>query len=170
VAGVTDEPITPGLAGVTRVETSAEFQKEMLGRQADAEVIIMAAAIADFVPARTYKGKQKDSKALAKLDLQPFPNILLELGTRKSPGQILVGFALETSDAVAHARGKMNERHCDVMVVNNPVADETGFGKGRVMAAVLSLRDASGTPLLTEWDKDQLANLVAAEVQALLEK
>ncbi|MDB5105802.1 MAG: bifunctional 4-phosphopantothenoylcysteine decarboxylase/phosphopantothenoylcysteine synthetase [Fibrobacteres bacterium] len=167
VAGVTDEPLTPG-PGVTRVTTSEEFQREMLGRQADADIVIMAAAIADFVPARTHPGKQKDSKSLSKLDLRPFPNILLELGKRKTKGQILVGFALETSDALAHALGKMNERHCDVMVVNNPVANHTGFGKGRVMAAVLSRRDQAGKPSLTEWDKDQLANSVASEIQAIL--
>jgi phosphopantothenoylcysteine decarboxylase/phosphopantothenate--cysteine ligase len=170
VAGVTDEPVTPG-PGVTRVSTSAEFQREMLGRQADAEIIIMAAAIADFVPTQTHAGKQKDSKSLARLDLQPFPNILHELGKRKSPGQLLVGFALETTDALAFARKKMAERNCDLMVVNNPVADATGFagfGKGRVMAAVLGRGDAGADPVLAEWDKDQLANNVACRLQTLL--
>ncbi len=172
VAGVTDEPVTPG-PGVTRVATSAEFQKEMLGRQGDSDVIIMAAAIADFVPAKTHAGKQKNSKSLATLELQAFPNILLELGKRKTPGQILVGFALETADALGYARAKMEERNCDVMVVNNPVADTTGFGKGRVMAAVLSRDDKTrkhdaGKPILTEWDKDQLANAVADRVHTLV--
>ncbi|MDB5050133.1 MAG: bifunctional 4-phosphopantothenoylcysteine decarboxylase/phosphopantothenoylcysteine synthetase [Fibrobacteres bacterium] len=167
VAGYTDEPVTPGFE-VTRVETSAGFQKEMLGRQGSADVIIMAAAVADFVPAETHKGKRKDSKSLAGIELQPFPNILLELGKRKSKGQILVGFALETSDAIVHAEAKMKERHCDVMVVNNPVADDTGFGKRIVLATVLSRRTREGQAVLQDWDKDQLANTVAAEVQALL--
>lgn len=175
VAGATEEPITPGFAGVTRVETSAGFQREMLGRQGDADIVVMAAAIADFVPAQTYKGKQKDSKSLGKIDLQPFPNILHELGKRKTPNQILVGFALETSDAMVHARAKMTERNCDVMVVNNPVAEETGFGKSRVLAAVLGSRAKADSghgsqAVLQDVDKDQLADSVLAAVHSLLAK
>jgi phosphopantothenoylcysteine decarboxylase / phosphopantothenate---cysteine ligase len=166
VAGFTDEPVTPGFAA-TRVETSADFQKEMLGRQAAADIIVMAAAVSDFVPTQTHKGKQKGSKSLAMIELQPFPNILLELGKRKTQGQILVGFALETTDAIAHGQAKMTERHCDVMVVNNPVSDATGFGKSIVMATVLSLRKGAARPVLQDWDKDQLASTVVSEVKAL---
>ncbi len=167
VAGHTDEPVTPGFA-VTHVETSAGFHKEMLGRQAASDIIVMAAAIADFVPAQTHTGKRKGSKSLDKIELQPFPNILLELGKRKAKGQILVGFALETVDAVAQAAGKMSERHCDVMVVNNPLAGATGFGKSIVQATVLSARKNAAKPMLQDWDKDQLANTVVTEVAALL--
>lgn len=165
VAGNTDEAVTPGFPAV-RAESSADFRREMLERRAGADVIIMSAAIADFVPAKTHAGKQKDSKSLANLELQPFPNILLELGKAKSPGQILVGFALETADAQAHAEAKMRERNCDLMVVNNPVAAETGFGKSRVLAAVI---DGKTKHPLSEWDKDQLAAAVVAAVNARLE-
>src|SRR6185436_10654963 len=72
VAGVIEEALPPGLA-VAQVETSAEFQQEMIVRQAKADVVVMAAAISDFVPAQVYEGKQKDSKSLQKMDLQPFP-------------------------------------------------------------------------------------------------
>lgn len=160
VAGNTDESVTPGFRAV-RAYDSADFRREMLARQPDADVIIMSAAIADFVPAQTHAGKQKDSKSLARLELKPFPNILLELGQNKRAGQILVGFALETSDPIAHARKKLRERNCDLMVVNDPVAEGTGFGRGRVMAALL---DADSNPALAEWDKDELAAAVVAAV------
>jgi phosphopantothenoylcysteine decarboxylase/phosphopantothenate--cysteine ligase len=160
VVGNTDDPVTPGFPTV-RAEGSEDFRREMLARQAEADVVIMAAAIADFVPAQAHTGKRKDSKSLAKLDLKPFPNILHEMGQRKRPGQILVGFALETSDPVRHAEAKMRERHCDLMVVNDPVSAETGFGRGRVLAALLDGRPA---PVLSEWDKDELAAAVAAAV------
>ena len=170
IAGVTDEPVTPGFMA-TRVESSADFQREMLERQAGSDVVIMAAAIADFVPAQTHAGKQKDSKSLARLDLRPFPNILLELGKRKTADQILVGFALETADAIKHAEAKMQERNCDLMVVNNPVpggngsAVGTGFGEARVSAALLNGKSGGA---LAEWDKDELAAAVVAEVGVLL--
>ena len=172
VAGATDESITPG-AGVTRVETSSGFQKEMLGRQGDADIVVMAAAIADFVPAQSHEGKMKDSKSLSRIDLRPFPNILLELGKRKAEGQILVGFALETADAIAFGEAKMRERNCDIMVVNNPLFEslpdsgEAGFGKSRVLATVLSRRSGTGGAL-SGWDKDRLANAVLGEIHALL--
>lgn len=164
VAGNTDEPVTPGFLAV-QAEDSGDFRREMLARQAEADVIVMAAAIADFVPAQTHTGKQKDSKSLSRMELKPFPNILLELGQKKRAGQILVGFALETADPIRHAQAKMRERNCDLMVVNNPVAADTGFGRGRVLAAVL---DAHSSPALAEWDKDELAASVVAAVASRL--
>ncbi len=188
VAGATDEVPSPGLVAA-RVETSAEFRREMHARQAGADVVIMAAAIADFVPAAPKNGKVKDSKSLEKMDLKPFPNILKELGEKKPAGQILVGFALETKDAVAHGRAKMLERNCDALVVNDPVdvSDKTGFGQGRVRASVLRREPGKGADgkkpakgrapakaalaktALSEWDKDELAAAVVAAVDSMLE-
>lgn len=172
VAGHTDEPVTPGFAAI-QVGDSAGFRSEMLERQPDADIVIMAAAIADFVPEQTHSGKQKDSKALARLDLKPFPNILRELGEKKRPGQILVGFALETADALKHGEAKMRERNCDFMVVNDPVTAPgtgIGFGAARVPAAVLDAAATAGKPAvaLAEMDKDELAAAVVAAVQARL--
>jgi phosphopantothenoylcysteine decarboxylase/phosphopantothenate--cysteine ligase len=168
VAGVVEESIPPGLAAA-RVETSAEFHQEMILRQPGADIVVMAAAIADFVPAQSHEGKLKDSKSLQKMDLHPFPNILQELGMGKSQGQILIGFALETKDPIAYAERKMLERNCDAMIVNNPVAEKTGFGKDKVMAAVIG-RDAktARTRGLEEWDKDQLADALLAQVNEIL--
>lgn len=169
VAGALDDALPPGMV-VAQVESSADFRKEMLARQSQAHVVIMAAAIADFVPAQVHAGKVKGSKSLRKLDLKPFPNILKELGEKKRPGQILIGFALETKDALTHAKAKLEERNCDVIVVNNPVAAKgsgQGFGQGLVQAAVLR-RGAKGTASLATWDKDQLADAVALVVNDLL--
>ncbi len=169
VAGVIEDALPPGIP-VTKVETSADFLKEMLARQATADVVIMAAAIADFIPAKVYVGKQKGSKSLENLELHPFPNILQELGHRKPKGQILVGFALETSDAVAQAEIKMQERNCDAMVVNNPVDEQTGFGKNRVFAAILLKEESARPNQLLEMDKDELAAALLAKLDLLLGK
>jgi phosphopantothenoylcysteine decarboxylase/phosphopantothenate--cysteine ligase len=173
VAGATEETPSPGLVAAL-VESSADFRKEMLSRQASADVVIMAAAIADFTPVQPKKGKVKDSKSLARIDLKPFPNILKELGERKKPGQVLVGFALETENALAYGRAKMEERNCDLLVVNNPVFASSGFGKGKVQASLLTRggnssrgKTAKGTAL-AEWDKDDLAAAVVAETAKLL--
>jgi phosphopantothenoylcysteine decarboxylase/phosphopantothenate--cysteine ligase len=164
VAGNTDEAVTPGFPAV-RAGSSEDIRREMLARQDEADVIIMAAAVADFVPAQTHPGKRKDSKSLGNMELRPFPNVLQEMGARKREGQILVGFALETSDPIAYAQAKMRERNCDLMVVNDPVAADSGFGKGKVMAAVL---DGKHAHPLEEWDKDDLAAAVVRAVAGRL--
>ncbi len=154
VVGNIQETVPSGIR-YCAVESSADFEREMLARQPGVDIIIMAAAIADFVPVQAYAGKQKDSKYLENIELRPFPNVLHELGNRKSKGQILIGFALETENAIAFGEAKMRERQCDIMVVNNPVAETTGFGKDRVQAAILTA--TASNPVLTEWDKDDLA-------------
>lgn len=181
VAGVMEDSIPPGFM-VTRVKTSSEFLECMLDHQSESDIILMAAAIADFVPASVIVGKRRDSKSLAQIELKPFPNILMELGKRKKAPQILVGFALETEDAINHAKKKMVERNCDLIVVNNPVdsisnqsgemESETnqslgigiglglnvasGFGKNRVNAALL-LNPSHDTP---RYEKRVAANSV----------
>jgi phosphopantothenoylcysteine decarboxylase/phosphopantothenate--cysteine ligase len=169
VAGVREEEIPPGMDAV-EVESSEDFRREMLARQATADVVVMAAAVADFVPAQTHAGKIKGSKSLDKIELRPFPNVLDEMGRKKPSRQILVGFALETENALAHGEAKMRERNCDFMVVNNPVTGGAGggFGRDKVLACLLTRGKAS--PALAEWEKDQLANALLAGIQALLEK
>lgn len=139
VLGLADEEPPAGM-NVTRVKTSSEFRDALLAENAD--VIVMAAAIADFVPAKTDAGKWKGSHTLKTLELQPSQNILEELGNQKPAGQVLVGFALETESPTAHALEKMTARHCDFMVVNTPLSKPgTGFGEDQVEAFILEAGD-----------------------------
>jgi len=144
VLGRAEEPEPNGIL-LERVTTSADFRKALHAAQPQADAIIMAAAIADFVPATAAaEEKWKASRALKALNLAPAPNILGELGTAKKAGQILVGFALETRDALTHARAKLTGRHCDLLVVNTPLSGGTGastpsgFGADQVEAAILT--------------------------------
>ncbi len=157
VLGRAGEAEPNGIA-LTRVTTSAQFREALRAAQPQADVIIMAAAIADFVPAPgngsgpgegTGPGteKWKASRDLKTLPLSPAPNILAELGAAKPAGQTLVGFALETRDALAHARAKMTERRCDLLVVNTPLAPTatpSGFGEDQVEAAILTTSPPHG--------------------------
>lgn len=128
---------------IMRVRTSAEFREAMLAGQGTADVVVMAAAIADFVPTQLGETvKWKGSRDLKSLALSPTPNILEELGRAKKPGQVLVGFALETETPLAHGREKMKARNCNVMVVNTPLSQpDAGFGTDSVEAAVLTSAD-----------------------------
>ncbi len=158
---------------VTSVSTSNELRDAMLSQAPEADGVVMCAAVADFVPVTTSAGKWKGSRELRSVELRPFPNVLAELGAAKKPGQWLVGFALETEGAREEAARKMEERHCDFMVVNQPtLTPDGGFGKHRVRAAILK----AGTPpasapdaSLSEWDKEALAYALVAAIGESLE-
>jgi phosphopantothenoylcysteine decarboxylase/phosphopantothenate--cysteine ligase len=153
---------------VTRVRTSAEFREAMLAGQSAADIVVMAAAIADFVPAQSGEtGKWKGSRDLKNLALSPTPNILEELGRAKKQGQVLVGFALETENPLDHGREKMEARNCEVMVVNTPLSQPgAGFGTDSVEAAVLT--GAGQKPTIRLMGKDELAvEVVRAAVTAI---
>ena len=118
----------------------------------------MAAAIADFVPVKSGSGKWKDSRLLKNLELKPSPNILEALGQSKTPGQILVGFALETESAATRAREKMIAKHCDLMVVNTPLSNAgQGFGTDQVEAAILNAGSKTESEQLALMGKNTLA-------------
>jgi phosphopantothenoylcysteine decarboxylase/phosphopantothenate--cysteine ligase len=158
---------------LTRVRTSAEFRAAMLASHEASDVVVMAAAIADFVPTESdLAAKWKGSRDLKTVGLSPTPNILAELGQAKRDGQVLVGFALETEGARARALEKMESRHCDLMVVNTPLARPgMGFGADAVMAAVLSpasLLDGSEDADLRVLGKDELAVLLVRRTAEVL--
>ena len=178
VLGRAGEPAPNGMA-LTRVHTSEEFHAVMVanggGASAQsADVVIMAAAIADFIPVipmeDASKGKWKGSRERKHLDLEPAINILEALGRAKRAGQILTGFALETENAIAHGSDKMKARNCDLMVVNTPLSQPgMGFGEDTVEAVVLGALDApKSAPALRTQDKSELAVEVVRRVAALL--
>jgi phosphopantothenoylcysteine decarboxylase/phosphopantothenate--cysteine ligase len=143
VLGRAEEPEPNGMT-LAHVRTSQEFREVLTAAQPTVDALVMAAAIADFVPAEGKDvGKWKDSRTLKTLELSPFPSILEELGRAKPKGQTLVGFSLETDGALARGAEKMKARGCDLMVVNTPLAAPgEGFGEDTVQAAILPSTDS----------------------------
>ncbi len=119
-------PVAPGI-DVIAVETAAEMAEAVLSRAAEADVVVMAAAVADFRPVAAASGKLKKESGPPRIELEPTMDILAELGQRKRPGQILVGFAAETDDITEHAEGKLRRKHLDLIVANDVSAPGVGF-------------------------------------------
>ena len=121
-----DRP-TPIGVDVVDVETAAQMHEALDRLAPQADVIVMAAAVADFRPVQCASGKIKKDTGLAEIRLEPTPDILAGLGARKRPGQILVGFAAETSHLVENATEKMRRKNLDVIVANDVSAPGVGF-------------------------------------------
>ncbi len=131
---------------IVDVETAAQMQEAIALVAANADVIIMAAAVADVRPklSRTEKLK-KDSitgriASLETLELEATPDILAGLGATKRTGQVVVGFAAETSNLIEHARAKLERKNIDLIVANNVADPGVGFGHD-TNAVTLVFRD-----------------------------
>lgn len=94
----------------------------------EADIAILAAAVADYRPKQVAARKIKKKDAALTIELEPTPDILATLGSLKRTGQMLVGFALETENALENAREKLVRKNCDLIVMNSLADQGAGFG------------------------------------------
>lgn len=135
---------------VIQVESAEDMYREVLGRFPDVDVVVMAAAVADFRPKATAPEKLKKRDGLPEIVLEPTPDILGALGASKR-GQVLVGFAAETERVAEHAAEKLAAKKVDLIVANDVSAADSGFEVDTNRAILL---DSSGAveeiPLLSK--------------------
>ncbi len=111
------------------VESARQMLEAARGAFVDADIAIMAAAVADYAPAHPADHKIKREKAgIDAIELIKNPDIAATLGAEKRPGQLLIGFALETDDAIANAADKLARKKLDAIVVNSLADPGAGFG------------------------------------------
>jgi phosphopantothenoylcysteine decarboxylase / phosphopantothenate---cysteine ligase len=132
----TARPAAPGVE-VVRVETAEEMEQAVTSRSDASDVIVMAAAVADFRPKAAADAKLKKADGVPEVVLEPTPDILAGLGRRKPPGQTLVGFAAETGDVVAAAADKLVRKGLDLIVANDVSAPGVGFEHDTNAVAIL---------------------------------
>ncbi|HXA33072.1 MAG TPA: bifunctional phosphopantothenoylcysteine decarboxylase/phosphopantothenate--cysteine ligase CoaBC [Acidimicrobiales bacterium] len=167
--------VAPGVA-VERVETAAQMEAAVLAQAVRADVVVMAAAVADFRPKVVAETKLHKADGLPELVLEPTSDILAELGRRRreeaqagqetSSTQVLVGFAAETDAVTERATGKLRAKGVDLMVANDVSAPGVGFDHDTNAVTILG---ADGTvtevPLAR---KHAIADAVFDRVVALL--
>jgi phosphopantothenoylcysteine decarboxylase / phosphopantothenate---cysteine ligase len=129
-----------------------------------ATVVIMAAAVADFRPKRSAGRKLSKDEGLPDVVLEPTPDILAGLAARRPPGQVLVGFAAETHDALERGRRKLERKGVDILVVNDVSAPGAGFDHDT--NAVVILEADGGMQEIPLTSKDAVANAVLDRVIA----
>lgn len=155
-------------AGVRRVnvQTAEEMRQAVLER-ADADVVLMSAAVADYRPRSPSDRKiKKDGESLT-LEFERTGDILRELGEMDRPGQVRVGFALETHDGLENARRKLEEKHLDWIVLNAPNEPGAGFGGDTNRVTLLGREGAEvNLPVL---DKRRVAEEILDRVEPLVD-
>jgi phosphopantothenoylcysteine decarboxylase / phosphopantothenate---cysteine ligase len=130
----------PDNVEVVGVETAEQMRKAVLAKSADATIVIAAAAVADFRLKNVSEQKIKRNGALS-LELEPTSDILAELAANRSDGQLLVGFAAETQNAVESGRNKLQRKNLDAIVVNDVSKSGIGFDSDRNQVTIITADD-----------------------------
>jgi phosphopantothenoylcysteine decarboxylase/phosphopantothenate--cysteine ligase len=153
----------PANVEVIPVTTTEEMRAAVLGRMDQASIVIKAAAVADYRPLKQAEQKLKRSGQLT-IDLEPTEDILAEAVARRHAGQLIIGFAAETQDPVAHARAKLLRKGADAIVLNDVSREGIGFDSDRNAVTFLTRSTALELP---EMAKRDLADRILEEILAL---
>ncbi len=155
-------------AGVELVETptAAELEREALAREGEADVVIMAAAVADYRPAEALVTKRPKDRTGWTVELEPTVDVLGALGASRRPGQLLVGFAADQGQlGLERARQKLTNKNADLFVFNDVGRDDIGFDSAQNEVTLVS---GEGERLLAKAPKDEIAAAILDEVERLL--
>ncbi len=141
----------PGGVQLVRVETAAQMYDAALFHAEAADVVTAAAAVSDYRPAEVADQKLKKTGASPTLALTQTDDILAEMGRRKRPNQILIGFAAETEDLIAQARLKLMSKNLDWIAANDVTAEGAGFdGDTNIVTLLGAGGQEIALPLLTK--------------------
>jgi phosphopantothenoylcysteine decarboxylase/phosphopantothenate--cysteine ligase len=153
---------------VIQVPTAADLEREATGRGADADVIVMAAAVADYRPAAPLEGKRAKSEEGWTVELEPTVDVLARLGAAERNGQVLVGFGAEAGEAgLERKRRMLADKNLDLVVYNDVSVPGIGFDVPDNEVTMLS---GSGERRLAKATKAEIAVGIVDEVERLLEE
>lgn len=160
---ITASPLPAAGCQIIPVATTEEMLQAVLAALPRASVVIKAAAVADFRPVARAAGKLRRGGHLT-VELEPTPDILAEITSRKSPGTLVVGFAAETEDILANAEKKLLRKGVDALFVNDVSAPGVGFDADRNEGYWLTETETTRLPQAT---KRQLAGVILDRILAL---
>ena len=150
----------------TDVVNAAQMAEACKATASTSDVVIMSAAVADYRPANPANSKIKKKDSALSIDLEPTEDILAWMGAHKPSGQVLVGFALETDDAEAHAQGKLERKNLDLIVLNSLKDAGAGFGHDTNKVTLIGKgTKAEPLPLLS---KTEVARAILDRIETLL--
>ena len=167
VSGPTQIPAPAGVE-LVRVRSAREMHGAIVSRMPGVDLVVMAAAVADYAPARVPEKIAKDGDELV-LRMTRTPDILAELGARRAAGEwprtMLVGFAAETSDVAARARDKRRRKQVDLVVANDVSGDDRGFDTDENAVTLVA---ADGEEKVSLRPKADVARAILDKVEKML--
>jgi phosphopantothenoylcysteine decarboxylase / phosphopantothenate---cysteine ligase len=157
----------PPPAGVEVVETpTAEAMLDAALARRSADLVLMAAAVADYRPVERVDAKRPKDERTWRVELEPTHDVLQSLGERRTNGQVLVGFAAETGpDGLARAREKLSRKRVDLVVYNDVARDDIGFDSDENEVVLVT---ASGERRVEKAPKDRIAATIVDTAEELL--
>ncbi len=155
----------PGGVEVIDTPTAAAMLDEALAHR-DADVVLMAAAVADYRPAESADGKRPKDERGWQVALEPTVDVLRTLGERRTNGQVLIGFAADHGDGgLARARDKLEHKRADLIVYNDVSRSDIGFDAGDNEVVLIT---AAGERLVAKAPKDEIATAIVDAAEELL--
>ena len=159
----------PPVRQLVRVRSAAEMHEAVMRAAAGADVVIMAAAVADYTPAQRAGGKIAKTDRPLTLTLERTKDILADLGAMRDAlggaAPVLVGFAAETADVVERARAKRARKNLDMIVANDVSADDRGFDAPANEVTIITPHDEEAVPLQS---KERVAARILDRVESIL--
>ena len=154
----------PMFVDVVKVQTAQEMFEAVTGKAAEQDIIIKAAAVADYTPAVTAESKIKKSDDDMKIDLMRTKDILKALGESKRQGQLICGFSMETDNVLENSRKKLAGKNCDMICANSLRTQGAGFGVDTNVITMITSTDTQELPMMS---KDEAAHRILDRLSAL---
>ncbi len=152
VTGPTELPRPPYMAEVVEVTSARQMFEAVTARSAEMDLIVKAAAVADYRPATVAEDKIKKTRSGTDLSLplERTDDILAWLGAHKRDGQVLCGFSMETADLLEHSREKLEKKRVDLIAANNLREEGAGFGTSTNLLTFLTADAVIPLPLMSK--------------------
>lgn len=155
----------PPFAEVIKITAAIEMHDAVISRAGEMDMIIKAAAVADYRPSvvADRKIKKKDGDSMS-IKLERNPDILAELGLKKKPGQLLIGFAMETENLLENAAAKLKKKNLDIIAANNLKVEGAGFGTDTNVITLITAEEVIELPCIA---KEEAAHLILDKALSL---
>lgn len=155
----------PMFVKVINAESAAEMARAVKENYSDMDMIIKAAAVADYRPVSTANEKIKKSGESLTITFEPTEDILKWLGEHKRPGQLICGFAMETQNLLDNARGKLERKNADMIAANSLRQEGAGFAGDTNIITLITKNDTKKLDIMT---KEQAAHKILDQLKAMM--
>ena len=163
ITGKTDTP-KPRFVKLIEIESARDMFEAVTKAAAEQDIIIKAAAVADYRPKSAGTEKTKKTDGDMAIELERTDDILKWLGAHRKEGQFLCGFSMETQNMLENSRVKLDKKNIDMIVANNLKVEGAGFGTDtNVVTIITRERDLE----LEKMTKEEVADRLLDEIQAI---